>query len=148
MIALFRLNQVSLTAGLIAIATFPAPAADFNTQVKPILEANCVACHKPGKTEGKLDLTTLAATLKGGSSGEVLKAGAPAESTLFTSTTLSADNDDLMPPAKKGGPLPREITTVLKDWITEGAKWPDGTVLAQRQRIDFVADIQPILELT
>ena len=147
MIALFRLNQVSLTAGLIAIATFPAPAADFNTQVKPILEANCVACHKPGKTEGKLALTTLAATLKGSSSGEVLKAGAPAESTLFTSTTLSADNDDLMPPAKKGGPLPREITTVLKDWITEGAKWPDGTVLAQRQRIDFVADIQPILEL-
>ncbi len=147
MIAPSRLNTASLTVGLISAAVLTAGAADFNTQVKPVLEANCVACHKPDKAEGKLDLTTLAAALKGGSSGEVLKAGDPAGSTLYTSTTLAADDDDLMPPAKKGGPLPKEITDVLKTWVTDGAKWPEGVVLQQRQRVDFVADIQPILEL-
>lgn len=147
MISPFRLNPVSLALGVLTVASFSAAAADFATQVKPVLEANCVACHKPDKAEGKLDLTTLAATLKGGTSGEVLAPGKPADSTLYTSTTLAVDDDDLMPPAKKGGPLPKEITDVLKTWVAEGAKWPEGATLEQRPRVDFVTDIQPILEL-
>jgi len=147
MIAPLRYHQGSLILGLVSTAAFSAAAADFNTQVKPVLEANCVSCHKPDKAEGKLDVTTLAAMLKGGGNGDVLKPGSPEESQLYKSTTLAADDDDVMPPAKKGGPLPAEITSILKAWIAEGATWPDGVTLAQRPRIDFGADVQPILEL-
>jgi formylglycine-generating enzyme required for sulfatase activity len=148
MIDSFHLPQTSLVLGLMSAAALSAVAADFNTQVKPILEANCVSCHKPDKAEGKLDLTTHAAVLKGGSSGGVLKPGDPAGSELYRSTTLGADADDLMPPPKKGGPLPGEITGVLKEWIAAGAQWPEGATLAQRPRVDFAKDIQPILELS
>lgn len=147
MIAPFRLHTGSLLVGLVSFTALAATGADFNTEVKPILEANCVACHKPDKAEGKLDLTTLAAVLKGSSSGEVLKPGNSDDSYLLKSMTLPADDDDVMPPAKKGGPLPAELTAVIKDWIAEGAKWPDGVVLGQQERVDFVTDIQPILEL-
>ncbi len=142
-----RLTFRAVTSGLAFASALSAAAADFITQVKPVLEANCVACHKPDKAEGKLDLTTLAATLKGGTSGEVLAPGKPDDSTLYTSTTLAADDDDLMPPAKKGGPLPKQITAVLKNWVADGAKWPEGVTLEQRPRVDFATDIQPILEL-
>lgn len=121
-------------------------AIDFHKQVKPVLEANCIACHKPGKAEGDLDMTSLESMLKGSSSGDVLKPGDPGESFLFETMTMAADEDELMPPAKKGGPLPSEITEVVKEWIAEGAKWPEGIVLEQRAHVDFVEDVQPILE--
>jgi len=147
MIASFRSHISSLTLGLGSAAAVSAGAANFDTQVQPLLEANCIACHKPDKAEGKLDLTTLSATMRGGSSGEVLTPGDPEKSPLYTSTVLPHDDDDLMPPAKKGGPLPEDLTAVLRDWIASGAGWPEGVALEQRQRVDFVADIQPILEL-
>ena len=146
MIHSIRISPIGVTFGCIAAAAFTSVAADFHTQLKPVLEANCVACHKPDKAEGDLDLTTLAATLKGGGSGEVLTPGKPDESYLLKSMLLAADDDDLMPPAGKGGPLPKEVTDVVRSWIADGAKWPEGVVLEQRARVDFVADVQPILE--
>jgi formylglycine-generating enzyme required for sulfatase activity len=140
------MNKGIFIPALLAASIGSASAVDFHTQVKPVLEANCVACHKAGKTEGDLDMTTLADILKGGGSGDVLKPGDPDGSHLFKSMTLAADDDDLMPPAKKGGPLPKEIVGVVKEWIAEGAKWPEGVVLEQQARVDFVTDIQPILE--
>lgn len=147
MIASFSTNPGSLILGLVLAGTAGVTAADFNTQVRPVFEANCIACHKPDKAEGKLDMTTLAAILKGSSSGDVLTSGDPDDSYLLKSMLLPADDDDLMPPPKNGGPLPKEITDVVKNWIADGAKWPEGVVLEQRQRVDFVEDIRPILEL-
>ena len=147
MFASFRMTSGSLILGLVLAGTAGVTAADFNTQVRPVFEANCIACHQPDKAEGKLDMTTLAAILEGSSSGDVLTAGDPDDSYLLKSMLLPADDDDLMPPPKNGGPLPKEITDVVKSWIADGAKWPEGVVLEQRQRVDFVEDIRPILEL-
>ena len=128
------------------IATLHVGAAeiDFVKQVKPILESTCIGCHNPEKTKGKLQIHTREAAMKGGENGAVIVPGNPAKSSLYTSTTLKPDDDAVMPP--KAEFLTKEQSDVLKDWIAQGAKWPDNVTLKQVQRAQFVKDIQPILE--
>jgi formylglycine-generating enzyme required for sulfatase activity len=138
-----------LVAGGLAALTGRISAAepvDFTSKIKPLLEANCVSCHGDEKPKGDLRLVTLADVLKGGEDGAGLVAGDPAKSLIYTSMVLPKDHDDLMPPSNKGGPLPKELTDLVKQWISDGAKWPEGVKLAQVQRIDFVKDVQPVLE--
>jgi hypothetical protein len=52
-----------------------AEAASFETAIKPVFEAKCLACHGAAAM-GKLDLRTPEAVLKGGESGAVVKPGA------------------------------------------------------------------------
>ena len=133
----------------LAVPTLVAAAdkIDFALDVKPLLEANCLSCHGPEKPKGDLRLVTRADAIKGGDDGTALVPGDSKKSPLYTSTVLPADHDDLMPPSNKGGPLPKDQTDLLASWIQEGAVWPDGLTLKQTKRIDFVKDIQPLLEL-
>jgi len=41
-----------------------------------------------------------------------------------------------MPPAKKGGPLPKEKIELLAKWIEQGASWPDGVKLTPKKAED------------
>jgi len=135
-----------LAAGLSGVSTLLCPAAvDFNQQVKPILESTCLSCHGPEKPKGDLRLDTRAGAIKGGESGPAIIPGRAEDSPLYTSTILPPDHDDIMPP--KGGVLNKYQTEVLRHWITEGASWPEGVVLQTVRRVDFVKDVQPILEL-
>src|SRR5262245_22958134 len=141
-------NKVWLALGL-AVPTLVGAAEkiDFPPDVKPLLEANCLSCHGPEKPKGDLRLVTREDAVKGGGDGTALVPGDPKKSPLYTATVLPADHDDLMPPSNKGGPLPKAQTDLLASWIQEGAVWPDGLTLKQTKRIDFVKDIQPLLEL-
>lgn len=49
-----------------------------------------------------------------------------------------------MPPAKKGGPLPKGTTDLLKDWIDQGAEWPEGIKLQQKQ-IEVAGEGDPMV---
>jgi formylglycine-generating enzyme required for sulfatase activity len=141
-----NLSRLVVGFGLLSFG-LPSRAADtdFVREVKPILEAYCLSCHNADKLKGKLDLSTRAGALKGGDKGPAVTPGNPAKSPLYLSTTLPADNDDVMPP--KGDHLSPGQSDVLKRWITEGAKWPDGLTIKQIRRVDFVKDVQPILEI-
>lgn len=114
-----------LPAASPVFANPPAPV-DF-AQVRAILESKCLECHNPNKVKGDLLMDTAEAMMKGGDSGPSLVAGKPEESELLKRVLLPADHDDIMPP--KGGPLAAAETEVLKRWIAEGAKWPQGVVL-------------------
>lgn len=118
----------------------------FEKQIRPMLEAYCLSCHGEEKPKGGLKLTTRAAAIKGGEKGTSLVAGQPDKSPLYTSTILPPDHDDIMPP--KGDKLVKEQTEMLKQWIQEGAVWPEKEVLATAKRIDFAKEVQPILELS
>ena len=122
-----------------------AVKADFNKHIKPILEAACVHCHGEKNSKGDLRMDTKEAMIKGGENGTALVPGDAAKSPIYTSSALPADDDDVMPP-KKEGVLAKEQLDLIKDWITQGAPWPAGVVLAQKPRIDFVKHVQPILE--
>lgn len=119
-------------------------SVDFAREVKPILESACLSCHGDEKPKGGLSIQTRGAAIHGGDSGTSLVPGKPEDSLLYTLTILPPDDDDIMPP--KGDPLSREQTEILRRWIQEGAQWPVEIELEPTQRIDFVRDIQPILE--
>ncbi|MBM3837910.1 MAG: hypothetical protein FJ398_08085 [Verrucomicrobia bacterium] len=121
---------------------------DFTQHIKPILETSCLSCHGPEKPKGRLRLDTRSGAIKGGDNGTSLVPGKPDESPLYKLTILPADDDALMPPPSKGGPLPKDKTELLRRWIEQGAVWPDSITLAVARKIDFVRDIQPILEFS
>src|SRR6185369_2788043 len=89
-----------------------ADKVDFEQQIKPILELNCVRCHGAEKPKGGLRLDTKGGALKGGDEGPALVPGKPDQSPLYTSTILPADDDKHMPP--KGDPLKKEQTELLR----------------------------------
>ncbi len=113
---------------------------DFVKDVQPILEFNCVACHREGHDKGKLRLETRALALKGGEKGAAIVPFDSAKSPLYTSTALPADHDDLMPPSNKGGPMKKELIETLKIWIDQGAYWPAAVTLEPKKVIEAAKD--------
>jgi formylglycine-generating enzyme required for sulfatase activity len=128
------------TALLFTAALAPGYAVDFVTDVQPILEFNCVRCHNPKATDYEkgdtdLDLSTFkTATDDDGT----IVAGKAEKSKLYTTTVLADDAKKLMPPKNRvTGALERLAKTeteILKNWINEGAKWPEGVTLTARKK--------------
>jgi len=131
--------------GLALVSPVVAAQVDFKKQVRPILEVYCLKCHGDEKPKGGLSLTTRAGALKGGEDGPALVPGKADQSPLYTTTTLPADHDDVMPP--KGEKLSKAQQATLKQWIEEGAVWPEDIKLQQREKIDFVKQVKPIFEV-
>jgi mono/diheme cytochrome c family protein len=102
---------------LAARAAEPAPptAVDFKREVLPILEAKCISCHGV-KKQGKLDLRTRDAMLKGGNTGPALEPGKPDKSLLIE---LIHFNE--MPPKKSKSRVTADELKLLKAWIEAGA---------------------------
>ncbi|XOV70730.1 MAG: SUMF1/EgtB/PvdO family nonheme iron enzyme [Verrucomicrobiota bacterium] len=119
-------------------------AVDFSKQVKPILEANCLSCHNPENVKGELLMDTRENVIIGGEYGPALEPGKPDKSSLYTLTILDPDDEDIMPP--KGDPLTKGQTDILKTWIEQGAEWPEDVVLKPARKVDFVEDVQLVLE--
>ena len=108
---------------------------DFVRDVKPILEHNCVSCHREDNAKGKIRLDDKASAYAG---DEVIVPGKPEDSSLYWTTTLPADDDLIMPPIKneeKDYPLTKFEKKILSDWIKEGANWPDGEKLVSYQSL-------------
>ncbi|MBK27476.1 MAG: hypothetical protein CMO77_01435 [Verrucomicrobiales bacterium] len=138
--------RLFLQSGVAAIVLSNAVWAQvsFEKQVKPVLESACLSCHGEKKPKGELAIHTYEALLEGSEYGEVVVPGKPEDSTLYTTTILPPDADEVMPP--KAPFLSKAQADVLKEWIAAGAKWPKGMVLKQVRRIEFVKDIKPLLE--
>ncbi len=115
-------------------------AVDFVKDVQPILELNCVRCHNPKGTDFEEGNTDVDLSTKGTAFevASTIVPGKPDKSKLYTTTVLADDAKKLMPPKNKvTGMLERltkQETEILKDWITEGAKWPDGVTLTARKK--------------
>lgn len=112
-----------VTASLVTAASLHA-AVDFKADVLPILQQRCVECHGPEKQKGKLRLDTRDDAFKGGKTGPAFKGGSVDESLALQRVSLAKGHDDIMPP--EGDPLTEAQIKTLKDWIADGAKWPDG----------------------
>ncbi len=97
---------------------------DFEKDIKPIFEQNCITCHNPNSKKSDFDMTTKASVM---STAEdlALVASKPEESGIFILMNLPEDDDDVMPPSKQGGPLANVTVEKVRQWIAEGADWPD-----------------------
>ena len=124
---------------------------DFVRDVQPILEHNCVSCHREDNDKGGVRLDNKKVAFAG---DDVIIPGNPEDSSLYWTTTLPVDDELFMPPIKneeKDYPLTDPEKKILFQWIKEGAKWPEGVELETRKRlpkqVDFAEHVQPILEL-
>ena len=109
--------------------------ATFETEVSPLLIKRCVECHLGRHPSGNLLLTTAEGFRKGGDSGPIIDRENPDDSYL-----LQRIHDGQMPPEKKGlsQKLADNEVAVLRRWIADGAKWPEGRVLDLFERTSDV----------
>lgn len=114
---------VLVSGFLFSCSVYAEENVDFDTQIRPLLKANCSRCHTPPKRKGGFSMNTREDLLKGGESGPAVKPGEPDKSLLIESIT-EPDPEFRMPPEKP--PLADKEIALLKRWIAEGAEWRDG----------------------
>lgn len=108
---------------------------DFVRDIQPILEFNCVSCHDADEAKAELRFDRAEHFFKGGEGGASLVKGKPDESLMIELVSLPEDDSDIMPP--KGRPLHEHEIAKLRQWITEGAVWPEELLLVKKNEDDF-----------
>ena len=103
---------------------------DFSKQIAPIFEQHCVRCHSPGNSKGDVSLATFD-DLK---SNEYVIAGDPDGSYLIELVTSQDGEPPAMP--KEAKPLSDGEVDLLRQWVRQGAKWPDGVVVKEKSKAD------------
>ncbi len=96
---------------------------EFQRDVYPILEANCIACHNVTVTEGDLILENIEAILKGGGTGPAVVPEKPDESLILK--LASRGEEPVMPPMpndRQAKELTPKQLGIIRQWIVEGAK--------------------------
>jgi hypothetical protein len=119
---------VSSTALSTGVLTAAESRVDFVKDIQPILQQQCVKCHGEEKQKGKLRLDSREAALKGGKAGPALVEGDAEKSEMVRRISLPKSDDDFMP--SEGEPLPKAQVDRIKEWINQGAVWPE-TALAK-----------------
>jgi hypothetical protein len=113
---------------LLCVALPLAARADlFREKVGPLLSERCVVCHGE-KKRGGLDLSSRAGLRAGSENGPVVVAGSPEKSKLIL---MVSGPTPRMP--RLGAKLTAAEVKLLRDWVADGAKWPDGVTLKERR---------------
>ena len=110
------MRAILLTSLLCPVLVLASPPS-YEEQVRPIFKKHCLGCHNTDKRKADLDLSTYAGTLKGGSGGEVVKAGVP-DSSWLVESIIHADGVEPMPPKKPK--IPAAEIAVIREWIQAG----------------------------
>jgi WD40 repeat protein len=93
---------------------------NFNSQIAPILQKNCLACHSSAAKMGGLVMDSFDALMKGGAHGQVITPGKADDSRLIQ--MLEGKVQPRMP--FNADPLPAADIDAIKAWINTGAKGP------------------------
>src|SRR6266542_3389395 len=119
------LFRFGLSFGFVASMSAAEPAAvDFKRDIEPIFIKRCSECHGPDQQKSKLRLDLKADAFRGGKSGKpAIVPGKSAESEIMRRVTAT-DPDEVMP--SKGERLKPEQISWLKDWMDQGAVWPEA----------------------
>jgi mono/diheme cytochrome c family protein len=99
----------------------PAQRVDFNRDIRPIFNGNCIACHGGVKQAGDVSFSYREQVLGKGKSGRpTVVPGSPRGSELMARVT--SNNPETRMPLH-GPPLKPEQIALLRQWIEEGAAW-------------------------
>ena len=122
-------KKILLVIGLLIAAFFcyrlliPEKKVDFSTDVKPIFNKKCIACHGGVKAKSGFSVLFREDALAKTESGKpAIIPGDPEGSELIRRISLN-DPEERMP--YKHAPLSKNEISILKRWISQGAKWGD-----------------------
>lgn len=120
-----QLPALAVLFTLTSPAFVAAEEVSFQRQVRGILSDKCFQCHGPDPHDRQAGLrldkeADAKAELESGETAVV--AGQPDQSALMH-RILNGDADLLMPPPESGKSLTADEIDVLRQWISEGARW-------------------------
>ena len=108
-----------------------AAPVDFEKDIRPVLQAQCVSCHGTEKQKGGLRLDAGPVAIKGGVTGASIEPG-KGKTSLLVKRLRGEGGEDAMPLKKP--PLPAEQIALFERWIDEGARWPEGGPVAAAKK--------------
>lgn len=117
-------------AGMILLSS--AEAVDYKEEIRPILNKKCFKCHTGPKAKGglRMDVSDDFAKRIGGDDPLIIP-GDPTKSILSIKAGLPPSDGDAMPPppARERGAeaMTAAELTLVRQWITEGAKFEAGS---------------------
>ncbi|MFN7651572.1 MAG: c-type cytochrome domain-containing protein [Acidobacteriota bacterium] len=116
---------------LLLLLASPLGAADlpfFEKKIRPVLAERCWSCHSNTAklAFAGLKLDSKANLAKGSDAGPVIVPGNPASSRLYQALLYSGPSK--MPPT---GKLPDAVLADFRQWIADGAPWPDDAPTPQ-----------------
>ena len=97
--------------------TFLFSQVNYESQIQPIFNNNCVFCHQNGGS-ATLNLETYSGVMSGGWSGPAIIAGDYQNSLLYQRIIQPTGTDGSMPP---NDPLSQAQIDLIAQWIEEGA---------------------------
>ena len=109
-----------------AVSVVLSGAVDFQRDVRPILSANCFACHGPDPQTrlAGLRLDVRDSAVEPRKNGAAIVPGDPGSSLLYQRVTTSKPGLR-MPPASSHKTLTAQQIDTLKQWISAGAPWKE-----------------------
>ncbi|MEO6218972.1 MAG: c-type cytochrome domain-containing protein, partial [Ginsengibacter sp.] len=116
---------ITIFAVAVIVFTFSTSRqiVDFSTQVKPIINKNCITCHGGVRRQADFSLLFRSDALAKAKSGKYpIIPGDPDHSEMIRRITLK-DPEDRMP--YKHAPLSEDQINILRKWIKQGAQWGD-----------------------
>jgi mono/diheme cytochrome c family protein len=119
--------QIAVAASLAITSMLHAAGespVDFVKQIKPIFADRCVECHNSETLLGELNLQTRALAFRNRKAGPVIVPKNAEKSMLYLVLTLPPKDVKAMPAT--GHRIPKDEVNLIRQWITEGANWPEG----------------------
>ncbi|GDY20967.1 hypothetical protein LBMAG56_23130 [Verrucomicrobiota bacterium] len=130
--------HTAFAAPAIDLGKLPPPATrnvDFATEIRPLLNQHCLACHGPEKHKNAYRVDIKSIALRGGDThGIAIIPGQSAQSPLIHYVAGLVE-DMLMPP--KGERLTAAQIGLLRAWIDQGANWPDAPGTASIKPLEW-----------
>ncbi|MGV3560993.1 DUF1553 domain-containing protein [Larkinella arboricola] len=124
----YKLHLVGAVLAVVVLSSFLwvglfEDKVDFNTQIKPLLNKHCIACHGGVKKAANFSLLFKHEALQPAKSGRhPIVPGDASASEMIRRLTLT-DPEERMP--LDAPPLKPEEIELLKNWIDQGAEWGD-----------------------
>lgn len=111
------------TSAIIVISCNRNDRVDFNAEIRPILNKNCIACHGGVKESGGFGILFPEDALRPTDSGKPAIIPGDPENSEFVKRLEHHDPELRMPLEKN--PLSKDEIALIKKWIKQGAQWDD-----------------------
>ncbi|WP_266362949.1 DUF1553 domain-containing protein [Tellurirhabdus rosea] len=124
-VKIIAITGVVAVVALTLLSSFGAfeSKVDFNTQIKPILNKNCIACHGGVKKVEGFSLLFRHEAVAPTKSGKPALIPGDADASEMIRRLTAEDPDERMP--LDAPPLKEEEIDLLRKWVDQGAEWGD-----------------------